>query len=141
MITERAAILSSYLAKPWQANAKGPDAYDCWHLAAAVSLRLFGRPLPDVAVPAHPTWAWTIDTIAEHPERARWRQCPDGPLVKAGDGAIVLMAKMSRPAHIGIWLQPERRIIHADPKFGVVFEAPLDLATNGWRRLRYFEPA
>lgn len=138
-LAPRAAILSSFLGKPWEANAKGPDAYDCWHLARAVSLALFDRAVPEVAVPVHPTWAWMIDAIESHPERAHWSECPSGPLVKAGDGAIVLMARMTRPAHIGIWLQTERRIIHCDPKFGVVLEAPLDLATNGWRRLRYYE--
>lgn len=137
----RAAYLCSLLGKPWAANARGPDAYDCWHLAAAVSSHLFGRALPAIAVPAEPTWAWMIETIAGHPERSRWTECRPGPLVTAGDGAIVLMARRDRPAHVGIWLGIERRVIHADPRFGVVCEGVVDLATKGWTRLRFYEPA
>lgn len=136
----RAQVLCGFLGKPWVANAKGPDAYDCWHLATAVSRALFGRELPNVEVPAAPTWPWMIQTIATHPERSRWRECKPGPIVKAGDGSIVLMARLDRPAHIGLWLTPERRIIHADPSHGVVVEPPVDLGAKGWRRLLYFEP-
>ncbi len=136
----RNVALNSFLGKPWVANAKGPDAYDCWHLAVAVSAALYGRVLPLLAMPADPSWAWMIDTIRTHPERDNWRELPLTPLVTALDGAIVLMARMTRPAHCGVWLAPERRIIHADPTLGVVVESPQDLVASGWRRLRYYEP-
>lgn len=142
-MTDRAATLIGFLGKPWAANAKGPDAFDCWHLAVAASRAVFGRDLPDIAVPADPSWSWMIDTIAGHPERARWRLVPCGPmgLITAADGAVVLMARRDRPAHIGVWLAPERRVIHADPRFGVVCDAPLDLATKGWTKLRFYQPS
>lgn len=136
----RSDLLNGFLGRPWVANAKGPDAYDCWHLARAVSRALFSRDLPEIAVPPDPSWPWLVNTIRQHPERDRWRECPTGPLVKANDGAIVLMARMTQPAHVGLWLAPERRIIHADARLGSVCESPLDLVTTGWRRLRYFEP-
>lgn len=138
----RAEILTAYLGKPWVANARGPDAYDCWHLAVAVSQAVFGRVLPDVAMPADPSWAWMIRAIDRHPERARWEHVPHDPMgiVKAGDGAVVLMARRDRPAHIGVWLAPERVIIHADPYYGVVCDTPIDLVTKGWTKLRYYQP-
>jgi cell wall-associated NlpC family hydrolase len=141
-VTARADTLCSFLGKPWVANAKGPDAYDCWHLAVAVSRELFGRTLPDIAVPVAPSWAWMIDSIERHPERARWQEarvCPAG-LVTAEDGAVVLMARREHPAHIGVWLAAERCIIHVDPSFGVVCDSPLDLRTKGWTRLRFYQP-
>jgi hypothetical protein len=142
MTIARGPTLAAFLGKPWVANAKGPDAYDCWHLAVAVSRAVFGRDLPEMAVPLAPSWAWMIQTIATHPERAHWCEVPHDAmgLVRARDGAVVLMARRDRPAHIGVWLAPERRIIHADPIFGSVCEAPLDLRVKGWTRLRYFEP-
>lgn len=137
----RADILCGFLGKPWVANAKGPDAYDCWHLAVAVSGALFGRVLPEVVVPAQPTWAWMIGAIEHHPERARWalvREDRMG-LITAGDGAVVLMARRDRPAHIGVWLGPERVVVHADPNYGVVCDSPVDLRAKGWVKLRFYE--
>lgn len=136
----RAATLCGFIGHPWQANAKGPDAFDCWHLAAAVSRTLFDRELPDVEVPPEPTWVWLIDTIRDHPERQRWREVAPGTPIKAGDGSLVLMARRDRPAHVGLWLVPERRILHADPRHGSVCEAPVELRTKGWTKLRFFEP-
>lgn len=136
----RAVTLCGFLGLPWEANAKGPDSFDCWHLARAVSLALFERDMPDIALPEKPTWAWMIDTIRDHPERANWRECPPGPVIRAADGALVLMARRDRPAHIGLWLATERRIIHADPNHGSVCERPVELRTKGWTRLRFFEP-
>jgi hypothetical protein len=67
---------------------------------------------------------------------------PDGPdgLVRAADGALVLMAHLQFPAHMGVWLRPEQRIIHCDSKAGVACEAPLALRQMGWKQLTIFEP-
>jgi hypothetical protein len=142
-VTARPTILSGLLGKPWQANAKGPDAYDCWHLAAVASASLFARTLPTIHVPAAPTWPWMIDTIRAHPEREHWRELPPHPmgLVTAADGAIVLMSRSSHPAHIGLWLAAERGVLHCDADFGVVLDSLVGLRTGGWRRLQFFEPA
>jgi len=142
MTVTRAAALDAVIGKPWAANAKGPDAFDCWHLAAHLQAALFGRALPDIPVPTVPSWAFMIQAIETHPERARWRLVsPDAMgLVTAGDGAVVLMARYDRPAHIGVWLAAERRIVHADARLGVVCEGLVDLRTKGWTKLRFFEP-
>lgn len=141
-MTARADTLCAFLGKPWLANARGPEAFDCWHLAVAVQAALYSRRLPDIAVPVDPSWAWMIESIRDHPERASWQETRPSPvgLVTATDGAVVLMARRDRPAHIGVWLAPERVIIHADPRFGVVCDSPLDLRTKGWTRLRFYEP-
>jgi hypothetical protein len=50
------------------------------------------------------------------------------------------MAHLRFPAHIGVWLKPEGRIIHCDGKTGVACETPLALRQMGWKKLTFFEP-
>ncbi|MGD9921912.1 MAG: hypothetical protein AB7V13_10750 [Pseudorhodoplanes sp.] len=141
-MTDRAAILNAVLGKPWAAGARGPEAFDCWHLAVHVQLVLAGRVLPQVVMPAQPSWAWMIDAIERHPERARWRLVSPDPmgLIRAGDLALALMARVDRPAHVGIHLKRERAILHCDQAYGVVADGVADLRRKGWTRLRFYEP-
>lgn len=134
--------LAELVGKAWASGAKGPDAFDCWHLFRHVQRVFFGRDVPDVAVPENVHWAWLIRAFDQHPERHLWRECPPDAmgLVTAADGAAVLMARRDRPAHIGVWIADKRRVLHADPQHGVVFEALVDLRTKGWSRLRFYEP-
>lgn len=131
----RAAYLSSLIGRPWSADAS------CWHLAAEVQHELFGRALPSVSVPDDPSWRWMIETISGHPERARWRevQAQPGGFVTAADGALVLMARTTQAAHVGVWLASEGRIIHADQAAGVALETLVTLRARGWARLRFYE--
>ena len=134
-------LLGSLIGRRWAANGRGPDEFDCWHLACLVQRELFGRELPSVDVPADPQWAWMLQTIAAHPERANWldRSRPNG-LIAAGDGALVLMARAQRAAHIGVWLLPEQGVIHCDQTSGVMFEDATTLRAAGWRKLMFYEP-
>lgn len=137
---DRATYLTSLIGKPWSPDGEGPDAYSCWGLARAVQHRLFARDLPSVPVPSHLTWRWMIQAIASHPERGRWAEKPlAGGIVTAGDGALVLMARADRPAHIGVRLAAEGAILHAG-EFGVVLETMPQLRARGWGRLRFYEP-
>lgn len=138
----RATILQQVLGKPWRANAKGPDAFDCWHLAVYIERVLFDRTAPEVNVPDNPTWSWMVRALSLHPERENWTYVPPDTmgLIRAKDGALVLMARSDRPAHVGVWLAPERRIIHTDPIFGVVCDSLVDLRTKSWNKLRFYEP-
>lgn len=139
----RARFLAGLIGAAWAPGATGPDAWDCWHLAVHIQATLFGRLLPAVDVPAAPSWAWMISTIADHAERAHWREIvtamPDS-VGGVGDGALVLMARCDRPAHIGVWLRPEFGVIHADARVGVTFQSIMTIRTAGWRSLRFFEP-
>jgi len=138
----RTSFLNSILGKPWVANAKGPDAYDCYHLAQYIQKTLFGREMPDIEVPADPTWGYIIDQIENNPERAKWREVPNSMfnIVKAADGALVAMAASQRAAHIGVWLKPEQLIVHTDKPDGVVFQDLTTIRAYGWQRLRFYEP-
>jgi hypothetical protein len=61
-------------------------------------------------------------------------------LVIAADGALVLMAHLRFPAHFGVWLQVEARVIHCSEKHGVCCESVLALRQIGWKKLTFFEP-
>ena len=139
----RDLVLRDVCYKPWSANAKGPAAFDCWHLARYLHRELFARELPDVEVPPDPSWEWMIESFDQHPERRNWAEVKSDSmgLTQAGDGAIVLMARSVRSAHCGVWLRPERLVIHADQAIGqVICEDLATLRARGWRRLRFYEP-
>lgn len=138
----RAEFLCGLIGKPWRANAKGPDAFDCWHLCVYVSARLFGRSMPVINVPENPSWAWLIKAFDQHPERRNWREVRRDAMgiIRTIDGAGVLMARVDRPAHAGLWLTAEKRVLHADPIAGVSFETLASLRLGGWHRLRFYEP-
>ncbi|GLK71717.1 hypothetical protein KHC23_13080 [Ancylobacter dichloromethanicus] len=132
----RTAFLTSLLGQRWARERT------CWHVAALVELRLFGRVLPHVEVPPDPSWDWMISTIASHPERENWNDVPPrhAGLVTAADGALACLGSLKRAAHIGVWLAPERRVIHCDPQLGVVAEDVATLRARGWARMQFFEP-
>ena len=52
-------------------------------------------------------------------------------VIVANDGALVLMARVQRAAHIGVWLLPEQGVIHCDQTSGVIFEDAAYVACNG----------
>jgi hypothetical protein len=141
-VTDRTAFLRDLIGKRWAAGACGPETFDCWHLARLVQKELFGRELPSISVPDDPAWAWLLETIAAHPERARWVERPtlNGHLINARDGALVLMARVQRAAHIGVWFAPECGVIHCDQPSGVKFEDLAVLRASGWRKVMFFEP-
>ncbi|MBR1206951.1 MULTISPECIES: hypothetical protein [unclassified Bradyrhizobium] len=137
MSINRSSFLSPLIGEPWTWQSR-----NCWDFACHVQRELFGRELPRVAVPDGFSERWVLEAIAGHPERALWREALEGPggLVTAADGALVLMARLRFPAHIGVWMQPEARVIHCDGKTGVAFETVLALRQMGWKKLSFFEP-
>jgi hypothetical protein len=76
-----------------------------------VQRELFGRELPRVDALADLSKRWILRSIDRYAERAAWRKAPDVPggLVTAADGALV--AHLRFPAHIGVWLKHEARVI------------------------------
>ena len=136
-MTSRADFLAALIGNKWDWRN-----YNCWNFAAHVELELFGRRLPAVSVPTDLSKRWVLEAFDGHPERAEWKEMPEGPggLIAAQDGALCLMAHLRMPGHIGVWLRPEGRIIHCDENAGVCFETPLALRQQGWRHLRFFEP-
>ncbi len=83
-----------------------------------------------------------VAEIARHPERDNWTAVPESThgLVTAADGALCLMGRFSGPGHIGVWLKPEKKIIHCDRKNGVCLEDDFSLKQQGWIKRTYYEP-
>ncbi len=138
---DRNEFLSSLIGKPWRANAEGPDAFDCWHLAKYVMEKLYRIEIPHIEVPSNPDWKWMIEQFTNHDYKKQWNEIeqPKNGLLKASDGALCLMARFSQPAHIGVLCLPEKRVIHCDQRDGVIFQDLLTLRTSGWARLRFYE--
>lgn len=140
MSSPRVEFISSLIGKPWKANAKGPEEFDCWHLTKYVLQEFFDRQVPDVDVPEKPTWPWMISQFREHTERERWSEVvtPMGGLLVVPDGSICLMARSNNPAHCGVLFRPEDKILHCAQHAGVVFQDCMDLKMEGWAKLRFF---
>jgi hypothetical protein len=103
---------------------------------------MFGRTAPQIEVPAIANWRWMIEQFANHPELENWIEClqPSNGLINAEDGAMVLLARSSQPAHCGVWLMPEKAVLHCDDPGGVMFQTTMDLRANGWQRLKFYGP-
>jgi len=70
----RSEFLAPLVGEPWAWQSR-----NCWDFACHVQRELFGRELPRIAVPADPSKRWVLESIERHPERAAWREVPDGP--------------------------------------------------------------
>lgn len=138
----RTIFLESLIGLPYRKNARGPKEFDCWHAAIYVQKHLFGRIAPTIEVPDNANWRWMIDQFTSHPELGNWVEClqPSNGLVNARDGAMVLMARLSQPAHCGVYLYPEKAIIHSDEKVGIIFQTLANVRADGWNKLRFYEP-
>jgi hypothetical protein len=147
-VIDRRDFLAEMIGTPWK------DRGMCWGMARHVEFALFDRALPDVVMPPQPSWAWIITEIETHAERSQWREVPPDPmgLIRANDGALMLMGRRDQPAHIGVWLRPEGGVIHAptsrlkvaqvryETVVNAVFETPVQLRTAGWCRQILYEP-
>ncbi|OYX79976.1 MAG: hypothetical protein B7Y77_01165, partial [Bradyrhizobium sp. 35-63-5] len=126
---------------PWSLDGEGPDSWSCYGLFRHLQKALWRRPTPIVRVPDGADLGWVQRRFDGSEMRRGWRFAPLGPggIVRARDGAAVLMAGSDTPHHIGIWLAPERGIIHADERAGVAFQTPAELRAAGLPRQRFYE--
>lgn len=136
------AILNNLIGKPYEKNAKGPEAFDCWHLAAYVQGTLFGRNAPHIEIPEDANIPWMIRQFKSHPELNNWVEIiqPNNGLTNVADGAIVLMARNKQPAHCGVYFAEEGSVLHADERDGVVFQDLITLKANSWAKLHFYVP-
>lgn len=135
-----AEFIRGLIGRPWEANAEGPDAFDCYGLVRYVQRELFGRDLPSVHTVEPYTWRGMIDAIASHPERARWREVEQQQRTLMPDGAVVLLASVRMPAHMGVWFRGFGSILHADRPLGVAFQTFAEMRALGWHRALFMEP-
>lgn len=139
---DRITFLNDLIGCPYEKNAKGPDKFDCWHLAVYVQLTMFNKVAPVIEIPEEAGWLWMIQQFSMHPELVNWQEIeqPLNGLITAPDGAIVLMARNKHPAHCGVYFEKERSVLHADETDGVVFQDIPTLTMNSWAKLRFYVP-
>jgi cell wall-associated NlpC family hydrolase len=107
---------SKLLATRFKDGGRGPDEYDCWGMAMAVS-KLFGINLPDFKVGC---WDHAAKAaIVEHEETTNeWQRLPS-----AEPGCLVLMATQARwpglITHVGVYLGADR-VLHTAANTGPV---------------------
>lgn len=135
MTSDRIKFICALIGIPYSANAKGPEAYDCWHLVREVRAKVFQDELPEYDVPEEPSLLWLAKMFERDGERAKWKEVP-----VASDGNLVLMSCASMSVHIGIFLR-EGGILHTTKESGVVLQEIPVLKATGWGNLRYFERA
>lgn len=129
----RAAILAALIGKPYQERARGPDAFDCWGLVHHARPLLVGGPaLPDEDIDPAATRR-VARAFADPARRAGWMSLPIPAPFAAPDGAIVMMARGDLPIHVGLWLQPERGLLHCCAAQRVVLDRIGHLTAAYWR--------
>lgn len=106
------ANLARLIGRPYSAGGNGPEAFDCYGLAAHVLREIFGVDLP----------ARSVGALSDY--RA-WRRI-EVPV----DGALVMMDH-ARGRHVGVYLAEERGVIHALEECGVVFDDLQSLTFRG----------
>ena len=114
---ERSLFLRGLIGRRYSAGATGPDKFDCYGLATLVLRELF-----ETALPARG------GGLGDH---RGWRQCP------IQDGALCMM-KNPRGRHVGVYLGPERGMIHALESPGVVFDDDFAFAFRGFARRTFW---
>lgn len=138
----RIAFLNTLIGRPYRKNAKGPEAFDCWHLTVHVQDIMFGRNAPQVEIPEDANIAWMIRQFKTNPELNNWVEVlqPRSGLIIAEEGSVILMARNKQPAHCGVYFAKELSVLHADERDGVVFQDLVTLKANGWAQLHFMVP-
>lgn len=108
-----------------------PGAYNCLHFAAEVWLDITGHDLHDQL-----TSLMQFRLGDRSVERGHVRDFVV--LEKPEDPCLVMMQRLRRVPHIGVWIRGS--VLHLQARSGVQY-MPLHVAAFGFERVRYFKPA
>lgn len=137
--TKRDTFLDGLIGTPWILNAKGPDAFDCYHMVIYVQRYLYGRNIPEIIAPANASYKWLATTFAHYQQTPEFQSWMVVDRKDAREGAIVLMGSTLRPSHIGVWFPKQLSILHCDKPDGVMFQDLNTLKMQGWHRLTFYD--
>ncbi|WP_297105127.1 glycoside hydrolase [uncultured Devosia sp.] len=133
---DRVAIINGLIGRPYDLGGRAPGSINCYGCARILQREIFGRDMPDFAMPGTAGRQGIAAAIAVHPERGRWQE-----IGAPEDGALVTMARNDCGYHIGTWLAEDGGIIvHALEVVGVVADTTSSLQAVGWRRFRFHRP-
>ena len=99
---------AAYIGLPFD-----PVEHHCWAFARRVWLERFGWDVAELDVTALDPRQVRRD-FAGHPEFGQWH-----PVAAPMEGDAVVMARGTRPCHVGVWVAPDR-ILHAVEGIGVI---------------------
>lgn len=127
---------TQYLNKPWEAGARGPDAFDCWGIFREVYLRELGIPLAmRQALPLD--GQQVASAVAEEMEDGCWRR-----VSKPIDYDGVALSQGLEIHHVGIWIEADGGLVlHALDGRGTVATSLATLARMGYRKIEYYRHA
>lgn len=119
------------IGHPWVAGEN-----DCWSFARRIWAQRFGWDVPPVPIDPRDPRACR-QALARDPAKAGWVVA-----WPPREGDAVLMARGARPAHVGIWIEPDLGgVLHSVETAGVIFTPPDRLAGLGYRILGYYRRA
>ena len=126
-----------YIGLPYQEDAFGPDAFNCWTFLFHVQQIHFGRSLPFAPDEIDVT---NILAIMRRFSQADLASLGWHPVTVPEDGDVVFMGHGKKPHHVGIFADINRGgIVHCVEGQGVVFARPSDPATRmSWRLIEYY---
>lgn len=127
---------SSYIGKPWQACARGPDVFDCFGLVWWIQQQHFHRdcPLYDVLCPADTLVAARAISHAMSEKSTPWAAIP-----KPIDGCVVAMGQSKAMHHVGVYLALDGgRVLHCMDRDGVILQKLSALPVYGWHRVEFY---
>lgn len=132
----RVEIVNAHIGTPYDLGGRRPGTVDCYGSARYLQKALFGREMPDFAMPGEAGRSAIAAAIGVHPERTRWRE-----VLAPVDGALMTMARNQCGYHIGTWLDLDGGIVvHAIEECGVVADTIVSLEAVGWRKFRFHVP-
>lgn len=123
------------IGRPWRAYATGLDAYDCWGVVAHALRTQYGVEADRHLDVISGDDAGFHAAVLKEAGSGRWRQC-DSPV----DGCVVLMARMRRFQHVGIWVDVNGgRVLHSHQSAGVSLDSIQQLQVLGFRKFEYWQ--
>lgn len=115
---------SRYIGRPHEPTL----ADNCLGFARAVQADVFGRELPGM-LSFMRSAARGLGLEERFPE-----------LDRPVEGCLVVMLDArDRAAHVGVWCDEARRVVHSDESFGSVVATELRTVQMQWRTVRFFE--
>jgi hypothetical protein len=123
---------STLLNKPWVANTRGPDAFDCWGLVHYVYAKQLGIELPSyLYIDACSDHAKSVIDAATRSES--WKE------VKVPfELAVVAMSVGKRFCHVGLWTEEaDGLVIHCSEISGVRASSLHEIKSS-YTHVKYF---
>lgn len=110
--------IDAFVGLPYQEGARGPDAYDCYGLVAAVLKAARGLDLPDWHADASgPQSASRAISAALAGEVSGGRSVP---VETPDDYDVAIVGSNHRPHHVGVYYQCG--VLHASRAFGSAWQ-------------------